>query len=241
VIFGGKAAPGYHMAKLIIRLIVGIAGIVNIDPAMDGRLRVVFLPNFSVKLGQRIYPAVDLSEQISTAGMEASGTGNMKMALNGALTIGTLDGANIEIRERVGADNFFLFGHTADQLAALNRSGYHPMPWLENDPLAREAIDLIGSGHFSEGDRGLFHPLLANLCSHDPFRVMADIGDYRRAQNAVDDAWRDPQRWLSMSVLNTARSGFFSSDRSIREYAERIWNVTPVPVQAAPVLAGPIG
>ena len=241
VIFGGKAAPGYHMAKLIIRLIVGIAGIVNIDPAMDGRLRVVFLPNFSVKLGQRIYPAVDLSEQISTAGMEASGTGNMKMALNGALTIGTLDGANIEIRERVGADNFFLFGHTADQLAALNRSGYHPMPWLENDPLAREAIDLIGSGHFSEGDRGLFHPLLANLCSHDPFRVMADIADYRRAQNAVDDAWRDPQRWLSMSVLNTARSGFFSSDRSIREYAERIWNVTPVPVQAAPVLAGPIG
>jgi len=230
VIFGGKAAPGYAMAKLIIRLVVGIADIVNIDPAMDGRLKVVFLPNFSVSLGHRIYPAVDLSEQISTAGMEASGTGNMKMALNGALTIGTLDGANIEIRDRVGGDNFFLFGHTAEQLAAINRNGYHPMPWLENEPLTKEAIDLIGSGHFSEGDRELFHPLLSNLCSSDPFRVMADIGDYRRAQNDVDGAWLNRNRWLQMSALNTARCGFFSSDRSIREYAERIWKVQPVPV-----------
>lgn len=228
VIFGGKAAPGYAMAKLIIRLIVGIADIVNVDPAMDGRLRVIFLPNFSVSLGQCIYPAVDLSEQISTAGMEASGTGNMKMALNGALTIGTLDGANVEIRERVGADNFFLFGHTAEELAEMNHNGYHPMPWLENDPAARAAIDLIGSGHFSEGDRQLFHPLLANLCTSDPFRVMADLGDYRRAQNDVDAVWRDPQRWRQMAVLNTARSGFFSSDRSIREYAQRIWGVEPV-------------
>jgi starch phosphorylase len=230
VVFGGKAAPGYAMAKLIIRLIVGIADIVNIDPAMDGRLRVIFLPNFSVSLGQRIYPAVDLSEQISTAGMEASGTGNMKMSLNGALTIGTLDGANVEIREKVGSDNFFLFGHTAEQLAALNRSGYHPIPWLENEPLTRAAIDLIGSGHFSEGDRQLFHPLLSNLCSSDPFRVMADIADYRRAQNDVDGAWLDSQRWTQMSILNTARCGFFSSDRSIHEYAERIWKVKPVPV-----------
>ncbi|MFN9635402.1 MAG: glycogen/starch/alpha-glucan phosphorylase [Synechococcaceae cyanobacterium] len=236
VIFGGKAAPGYAMAKLIIRLIVGIADIVNMDPAMDGRLRVVFLPNFSVKLGQRIYPAVDLSEQISTAGMEASGTGNMKMSLNGALTIGTLDGANIEIRERVGADNFFLFGHTAAELDSLNRAGYHPMPWLENDPLAREAIDLIGSGHFSEGDRALFHPLLANLCGSDPYRVLADIGDYRRAQNEVDDAWRDPARWGAMSVLNSARCGFFSSDRAIRDYAERIWKVGPVPVRSCSMI-----
>jgi starch phosphorylase len=241
VVFGGKAAPGYAMAKLIIRLIVGIADIVNIDPAMDGRLRVVFLPNFSVSLGQRIYPAVDLSEQISTAGMEASGTGNMKMALNGALTIGTLDGANIEIRERVGNDNFFLFGHTADQLAALNRSGYHPMPWLENEPLTRAAIDLIGSGHFSEGDRQLFHPLLSNLCSSDPFRVMADIGDYRRAQNEVDGAWLDGQRWTQMSILNTARCGFFSSDRSIREYAERIWKVESVPVGRSAQEPGLVG
>ncbi|MCT0223751.1 glycogen/starch/alpha-glucan phosphorylase [Synechococcus sp. CS-1328] len=237
-IFGGKAAPGYAMAKLIIRLIVGIAEIVNIDPAMDGRLRVVFLPNFNVKLAQRIYPAVDLSEQISTAGKEASGTGNMKMALNGALTIGTLDGANIEIRERVGEDNFFLFGHTAEELAVINHNGYHPMPWLENDPVTREAIDLIGSGHFSEGDRDLFHPLLANLCSSDPFRVMADIGDYRRAHNAVDAAWSDPSRWGTMSVLNTARCGFFSSDRSIREYAERIWQVEPAPVRACNVVGG---
>ncbi|MEB3322179.1 MAG: glycogen/starch/alpha-glucan phosphorylase [Synechococcaceae cyanobacterium] len=236
VIFGGKAAPGYAMAKLIIRLIVGIAGMVNIDPAMDGRLRVVFLPNFNVSLGQRIYPAVDLSEQISTAGMEASGTGNMKMALNGAVTIGTLDGANVEIRELVGAENFFLFGHTAEELVALNQRGYHPMPWLENDALAREAIDLIGSGHFSEGDRDLFHPLLANLCSSDPFRVMADMADYRRAQNEVDAAWRQADNpdhpWTRMSVLNTARCGPFSSDRSIREYAERIWKVAPVPVKA---------
>ncbi|MCX5950865.1 MAG: glycogen/starch/alpha-glucan phosphorylase [Cyanobacteria bacterium] len=235
VIFGGKAAPGYAMAKLIIRLIVGIADIVNIDPAMEGRLKVVFLSNFNVSLGQRIYPAVDLSEQISTAGMEASGTGNMKMALNGALTIGTLDGANIEIRDHVGADNFFLFGHTAAELAAINRNGYHPMPWLENDPVTKEAIDLIGSGHFSEGDRQLFHPLLANLCGQDPFRVMADIGDYRRAQNEVDGVWPDQQRWSTMSVLNTARCGFFSSDRSIREYAARIWNVEPVPVMSCSV------
>ncbi len=230
VIFGGKAAPGYAMAKLIIRLIVGIAEIVNIDPAIDGRLRVVFLPNFNVSLGQRIYPAVDLSEQISTAGMEASGTGNMKMSLNGALTIGTLDGANVEIRDLVGHDNFFLFGHTAEQLAALHQSGYHPMPWLENDSIARQAIELIGSGHFSEGDCDLFHPLLANLCGSDPFRVCADLGDYRRAQNEVDAVWRDPERWRRMSVLNTARCGHFSSDRSIREYAERIWKVQPVPI-----------
>ena len=235
VIFGGKAAPGYAMAKLIIRLIVGIADIVNIDPAMEGRLKVVFLPNFNVSLGQRIYPAVDLSEQISTAGMEASGTGNMKMALNGALTIGTLDGANIEIREHVGQDNFFLFGHTASELATINRNGYHPMPWLENDPMAKEAIDLIGSGHFSEGDRQLFHPLLANLCGQDPYRVMADIGDYRRAQNDVDGVWPDQRRWSTMSVLNTARCGFFSSDRSIREYASRIWKVEPVPVMSCSV------
>jgi starch phosphorylase len=241
VIFGGKAAPGYAMAKLIIRLIVGIAEIVNIDPAMDGRLRVVFLPNFSVSLGQRIYPAVDLSEQISTAGKEASGTGNMKMALNGAVTIGTLDGANIEIRDRVGHENFFLFGHTAEQIAALNYSGYHPMPWLENDALAREAIELIGSGHFSEGDRDLYHPLLANLCSSDPFHVMADIADYRRAQNEVDAAWRQTDNprnpWTRMSVLNTARCGYFSSDRSIAEYAGRIWKVQPVPVQSGATIA----
>jgi glycogen phosphorylase len=206
------------------------------DPAMDGRMRVVFLPNFSVSLGQKVYPAVDLSEQISTAGKEASGTGNMKMALNGAVTIGTLDGANVEIRDLVGHENFFLFGHTAEQIESLNRNGYHPMPWLENDPIAREAIELIGSGHFSEGDRDLFHPLLANLCGSDPFRVMADMGDYRRAHNAVDQAWQNPTSWSRMSVLNTARCGFFSSDRSIADYAERIWKVAPVPINACTVI-----
>ena len=241
-IFGGKAAPGYAMAKLIIRLINGIAEIVNIDPAMDGRMRVVFLPNFSVSLGQKVYPAVDLSEQISTAGKEASGTGNMKMALNGAVTIGTLDGANVEIRDLVGHENFFLFGHTAEQIDTLNRNGYHPMPWLESDPIAREAIDLIGSGHFSEGDRELFHPLLANLCNQDPFRVMADIGDYRRAQDAVDEAWINPASWSRMSMLNCARCGFFSSDRSIGEYAERIWKVKPMPITSCTLIpSAPVG
>ncbi|TVS01510.1 MAG: glycogen/starch/alpha-glucan phosphorylase [Cyanobium sp. PLM2.Bin73] len=229
-LFGGKAAPGYAMAKLIIRLIVGIAEIVNMDPAMEGRLRVVFLPNFSVKLGQLVYPAVDLSEQISTAGKEASGTGNMKMALNGAVTIGTLDGANVEIRERVGDENFFLFGHTTEQVVELDRLGYHPMSWIDQDPMVREVLSLIGSGQFSEGDRELFHPLLASLTSHDPFKVMADLGDYRRAQEEVDQAWIDRQGWARRSLANTAACGFFSSDRSIQEYAERIWNVPPVTV-----------
>ncbi len=229
-LFGGKAAPGYAMAKLIIRLIVGIAEIVNMDPAMQGRLKVVFLPNFSVSLGQLVYPAVDLSEQISTAGKEASGTGNMKMALNGAVTIGTLDGANVEIRERVGPDNFFLFGHTTEQVAELDRMGYHPMAWIDRDPMVREVLALIGSGHFSDGDRDLFHPLLASLTSHDPFKVMADLADYRRAQEEVDQAWLDRPGWAAQSLANTRACGFFSSDRSIREYAERIWKVSAVPV-----------
>ncbi len=232
-LFGGKAAPGYAMAKLIIRLIVGIAEIVNMDPAMQGRLKVVFLPNFSVSLGQLVYPAVDLSEQISTAGKEASGTGNMKMALSGAVTIGTLDGANVEIRERVGVENFFLFGHTAEQVTELDRMGYHPMGWIDRDPMVREVLALIGSGHFSDGDRDLFHPLLASLTSHDPFKVMADLADYRRAQEEVDQAWLDRPGWAAKSLANTQACGFFSSDRSIREYAERIWRVPAVPVSCS--------
>jgi starch phosphorylase len=230
VIFGGKAAPGYAMAKLIIRLIAGIAEIVNLDPAMGGRLRVVFLPNFNVGLAQKVYPAVDLSEQISTAGKEASGTGNMKMALNGALTIGTLDGANIEIRERVGAEHFFLFGHNAEQVSQLQRDGYHPMPWLEQNPGLRAALELIASGHFSEGDRQLFQPLIDNLTHHDPFQVVADAADYGRAQNAVDQAWLDPASWNRSSIHNTMRCGFFSSDRAIADYAERIWKLSPQPI-----------
>ena len=230
VIFGGKAAPSYAMAKLIIRLIVGISEIVNLDPAMGGRLRVVFLPNFNVGLGQKVYPAVDLSEQISTAGKEASGTGNMKMALNGALTIGTLDGANIEIRDRVGAEHFFLFGNNAEQVAQLQREGYHPQPWLEQNPSLRAALELIASGHFSEGDRNLFQPLIDNLTQHDPFQVVADAADYSRAQDAVDQTWRDTARWSRSSIHNTMRCGFFSSDRAIAEYAERIWKLTPHPI-----------
>lgn len=230
VIFGGKAAPGYYMAKLIIRFINGIAETVNADPDMDGRLRVVFLPNYTVKLGEQVYPGSDLSEQISTAGKEASGTGNMKFAMNGALTIGTLDGANVEIRERVGGDNFFLFGKTVEEIAALKRSGYCPWDVVQSTPELAEAVHLIESGHFSNGDVDLFRPLLDNLTGSDPFFVMADFADYLRAQDSVSQAWSDRIRWNRMSVLNSARSGFFSSDRSIQEYCDQIWKVDPLRV-----------
>ncbi len=230
VIFGGKAAPGYYMAKLIIRFINGIADTVNADPDMDGRLRVIFLPNYSVKLGEKVYPATDLSEQISTAGKEASGTGNMKFAMNGALTIGTLDGANVEIREQVGADNFFLFGRTTEQIAELRAEGYRPWEWISSIPELGEVLRLIEQGHFSEGDGDLFRPLLQNLTGQDPFFVLADFQDYQRAQADVNQAWADSRDWNRMALLNTARTGFFSSDRSIREYAERIWGAQPYPV-----------
>ena len=230
VIFGGKAAPGYYMAKLIIRFLNGIAETVNADPDMDGRLRVVFLPDYNVSLGQRVYPASDLSEQISTAGLEASGTGNMKFAMNGALTIGTLDGANVEIREQVGAENFFLFGHTTDGIETLRAGGYRPWELISSIPELPEALRLVEQGHFSNGDTELFKPLLANLTGKDPYYVFADFTDYMRAQDAVSTTWADRTTWNRMSLLNTARTGFFSSDRSIREYAERIWRAEPFPV-----------
>ncbi|MCP9840464.1 glycogen/starch/alpha-glucan phosphorylase [Synechococcus sp. J7-Johnson] len=230
VIFGGKAAPGYYMAKLIIRFLNGIAETVNADPDMDGRLRVVFLPDYNVSLGQRVYPASDLSEQISTAGLEASGTGNMKFAMNGALTIGTLDGANVEIREQVGAENFFLFGHTTDGIEALRAGGYRPWELIASIPELPEALRLVEKGHFSNGDTELFKPLLQNLTSRDPYYLMADFSDYMRAQDAVSQTWGDRTTWNRMSLLNTARTGFFSSDRSIREYAKRIWQAEPFPV-----------
>ncbi|MEB3242107.1 MAG: glycogen/starch/alpha-glucan phosphorylase [Cyanobacteriota bacterium] len=230
VIFGGKAAPGYAMAKLIIRFINGIAETVNADPDMDGLLRVVFLPDYNVKLGERVYPAADLSEQISTAGKEASGTGNMKFAMNGALTIGTLDGANVEIREQVGADNFFLFGHTASEIASLAKAGYCPWELIPSQPELSEALRLIEQGHFSNGDQDLFRPLLENLTGRDPFFVLADFADYLRAQREVNQAWADPSRWDRMALLNTARTGFFSSDRSIRQYAKDIWRAEAFPV-----------
>ena len=231
VIFGGKAAPGYYMAKLIIRFINGIADTINSDPDMDGRLRVVFLPDYNVKLSEQVYPASDLSEQISTAGKEASGTGNMKFAMNGALTIGTLDGANVEIRELVGAENFFLFGKTVEEIKALKEQGYRPGDFIAAIPELQEALRLIEMGHFSNGDGELFRPLMDNLTGNDPFFVMADFGDYVRAQEAVSLAWTDRMHWNRMSLLNTARTGFFSSDRSIAEYCRNIWNVDPLNVE----------
>ena len=223
VIFGGKAAPGYYMAKLIIQFICHIAEVVNNDPDMDGKLRVVFLPNYSVKLGELVYPAADLSEQISTAGKEASGTGNMKFQMNGALTIGTLDGANVEIRDLVGGENFFLFGHDEKGIAELWQNGYDPKSHMSSE--LWETVNLIKGGHFSQGDKELFRPLLDNLLNHDPFCVMADFSDYLDAQDRVSSAWKDRDRWNRMSLINTARSGFFSSDRSIRDYCKNIWSI----------------
>ncbi len=231
VIFGGKAAPGYYMAKLMIRFINGIAETINADPDMEGLLRVIFLPDYNVKLGEQVYPATDLSEQISTAGKEASGTGNMKFAMNGALTIGTLDGANIEIRERVGEDNFFLFGKTESEIMSLQNSGYEPKKFINSFPELSESLRLIKLGHFSNGDTDIFQPILDNLQGNDPFFVMADFADYLRAQDSVSRAWANRTEWNRMSLLNTARSGFFSSDRSIREYCESIWKVKPLPVE----------
>jgi starch phosphorylase len=229
-IFGGKAAPGYYMAKLIIRLINAVAEVVNSDPLVAQRLKVVFFPNFNVKTAQPIYPAADLSEQISTAGKEASGTGNMKFMLNGALTIGTLDGANVEIREQVGEENFFQFGLTAEQVAQLQRAGYRPASYIEGNAELREVLDLIAAGTFSRGDRELFAPLLENLRQSDPFLVLADFAAYLACQERVSVAWSDRERWTRMSILNTARGGHFSSDRSIREYCDGIWKAQAVPI-----------
>jgi starch phosphorylase len=229
-VFGGKAAPGYHMAKLIIRLINGVAEVVNADPAMDGRLKVVFFPDFNVKNAHFIYPAADLSEQISTAGKEASGTGNMKFMLNGALTIGTLDGANVEMREQAGEENFFLFGLTADEVERVKREGYRPRDYADANAELRDALDLVASGHFSRGDRTVFQPLVENLLRSDPFLVLADYADYVACQERVSAAWADPKRWNQMSILNTARSAKFSSDRAIREYCDRIWAAKAVPI-----------
>jgi starch phosphorylase len=227
VVFGGKAAPGYYLAKLIIRLINGVADIVNNDPAVNGRLRVVFIPNFNVKLGQYVYPAADLSEQISTAGKEASGTGNMKFAMNGALTIGTLDGANVEIREEAGPENFFLFGLTVDQVAQLKREGYRPAVHYAAHAGLRTAVDLVRDGAFSNGDRDLFRPLVDSLMGRDEYLVLADYPSYAQCQATVDTAWRDRDRWTRMSILNAARMGMFSSDRAVREYMREIWKIEP--------------
>ena len=234
-IFGGKAAPGYHMAKLIIRLINGVAEVVNADADVDGRLKVVFLPDFNVKSAQLIYPAADLSEQISMAGKEASGTGNMKFSMNGALTIGTLDGANIEIREEVGADNFFLFGLTAEEVGDLKAGGYNPRDYYDADEELRRVLDQIGSGIFSRGDASLYAPLVEALLTWDEYLVMADYRAYIDCQDKAGALYRDQEQWTRAAILNVARMGKFSSDRSIRDYCEHIWHAQSVPIELAPL------
>jgi len=229
-VFGGKAAPGYFMAKLIVKLINAVAGVINRDPDVNSRLQVYYVPNFNVQIGHVIYPMADLSEQISLAGKEASGTGNMKFSMNGALTIGTLDGANVEIREEVGADNFFLFGMQVEEVQALWAAGYHPRTIYEKNEQLRTAIDLIASGHFSHGDRELFRPLIDSLLSHDPFMLLADYQAYVDCQQQVGEVFRDQEHWTRMAILNVSRMGKFSSDRSITEYCEKIWQVKRAPV-----------
>ncbi len=230
-LFGGKAAPGYRMAKLIIKLIHSVGEAINADPLVGGRLRVVFLPDYSVKLGQRVYPAADLSEQISLAGKEASGTGNMKFAMNGAVTIGTLDGANIEIREEVGEENFYLFGLTAVEVEQRRRAGYNPRSFYESNPILHEVLDALVSGEFSHGDRGLFEPLVRSLLTSDDYMLLADYQSYIDCQDRISKAYQDQEAWTRVSILNVARIGKFSSDRSIRDYCADIWKAWPVRIQ----------
>ena len=234
VVLGGKAAPGYMMAKLIIKLVHAVADVVNNDRNTSGRLRVVFVPGYNVKLGQRIFPGADLSEQISMAGKEASGTGNMKFAMNGALTIGTLDGANVEIRDAVGAENFFLCGMTVEDVRERLAEGYRPFEHYQTDEELRAAIDAIANGAFSKGDRELFKPIVDNLLWSDPFMVLADFRSYVDCQEKdVGGMWRNPDRWTRASILNVARMGPFSSDRAIDEYCRNIWHLKPVPIPEA--------
>ena len=227
VIFGGKAAPGYRMAKLIIRLIHGVGGVINADPKVSQVLKVVFIPDFNVKNAHPIYPAADLSEQISTAGKEASGTGNMKFAMNGALTIGTLDGANVEIRDAVGPENFFLFGLTAREVADRKAKGYRPRDLYESNSVLRATIESIASGAFANGDRELFRPLVDSLLTRDDYMLLSDFQSYVDCQARVSEAYRNQAAWTRVSILNSARVGRFSSDRSIRDYCRDIWHVEP--------------
>jgi len=224
-IFGGKAAPGYFLAKEIIRLINAVAEIINNDLNVAGRLKVVFFPDYNVKNSEWIYRAADLSEQISTAGKEASGTGNMKFSMNGALTIGTMDGANVEIREAVGKDHFFLFGLTAHEVDQLKKDGYNPSAYMESNPELKEIIELIRSGHFSGGYPGAFQHVTDSMTLHDPYMVMADYASYLACQESVSATYLDQEEWTRKSILNTAGMGYFSSDRSVHEYCEKVWHV----------------
>jgi starch phosphorylase len=226
-IFAGKAAPSYYRAKLIIKLINDVARVINSDPTLRGLLKVVFIPDYNVSLAEAIIPAADLSEQISTAGMEASGTGNMKLALNGALTIGTLDGANVEIRERVGQDHIFIFGLTAEEAMERRRHGPSARETIEAQPALQQVLDAVGNGVFSPDEPQRYRELVDELTANDHFLVTADFNAYLQAQCRVEARWRDPAAWWRSSMLNTANVGWFSSDRTIREYAEGIWNMVP--------------
>ena len=233
-IFSGKAAPGYFIAKRIIKLINSIAEVVNNDPDVAGRIKVVFLENYSVSLAELLIPAADVSEQISTAGYEASGTGNMKFALNGAITLGTLDGANVEIRQLVGAENFFLFGLTAEEVVERRARGYNPFLYYEHNVGLREVVDRVAQNGFTPKEKGIFHPILNELLSSDRFMVMADFSAYAEAQRKVSEAFLNKDNWTKMAIRNTARSGHFSSDRTIRQYAEEIWETSSVPINLTP-------
>jgi starch phosphorylase len=229
VLISGKAAPAYFVAKLVIKLINDVAAVVNNDPRIQGRLKLVFVPNYSVSVAEGLIPAADLSEQISTAGTEASGTGNMKLALNGALTIGTLDGANIEIRNEVGPENIFIFGLTTDEVANLRASGYRSTDYYQGNRELAQVIDMIGGGFFSPGEPDRFKPLVDNLLQHgDHYLLLADYASYIQAQQAVEDAYRDQDQWLRRAILNVANMGKFSSDRTILQYATQIWHTQPV-------------
>ncbi len=230
-VFGGKAAPGYFMAKRMIKLITSVAQVVNNDPDVRDRLKVFFIPNYNVKIGHSVYPMTDLSEQISLAGKEASGTGNMKFSMNGALTIGTLDGANVEIREEVGKDNFFLFGLTVEEVMERQSNGYNPMDYYHGNESLKKSIDLISNGHFSHGDRELFKPILDSLLYDDQYMLFADYQAYIDAQDNVSMMFQDKKRWARMSIINACRMGKFSSDRSIMDYSRKIWDVKPFPVK----------
>jgi starch phosphorylase len=224
-LFGGKAAPSYHNAKLIIKLANDVAKVINHDPAVRGMLKVVFVPNYNVSLAEIMMPAADLSEQISTAGMEASGTGNMKFALNGAVTIGTLDGANVEMLEHVGADNIVIFGLTAEEVAERRANGYKPREIIEASPELSQALAAISSGVFSSDAPDRYRELLNGIFDHDWFMVAADFDSYSDSQRRIDELWRDSPNWNAMAIRNVARMGWFSSDRTIRQYATEIWNV----------------
>jgi starch phosphorylase len=237
VIFAGKAAPGYAMAKLIVKLINDVADVINRDPAIGNRLRLLFLPDYGVSEAQVIVPAADLSEQISTAGTEASGTGNMKLALNGALTIGTLDGANIEIADAVGHENFFAFGLTVEGVAGLRARGHQPRAHYESNEELRRVIDMIGGGAFSPHEPDRFRPIVDSLLRTDHYLLLADYGDYIARQADVEALYRDPDAWSRRAILNVARMGRMSSDRAIAEYAAKIWNVPVKSASGAPAAA----